>query len=135
MFQNWCLERGYERAAKLIDGNLEQMVTFYRLLRGHPRHLRIPNVVGSPFAGMRSRTDVAKLIQECSQRHRCGLKMLMVSERKFRRINSPELLPAVTASSSVTTAYRSKDSYAKEAAGSVYSPIGGTSSGVVRRSC
>ena len=26
VFQNWCLEHGYERAAELIDENWEQMV-------------------------------------------------------------------------------------------------------------
>ena len=37
VFQNWCLEHGYERAAELIAENWEQMVTFYRFPRGHWR--------------------------------------------------------------------------------------------------
>ena len=60
VFQNWCLEHGYERAAELIDENWEQMVSFYRFPRGHWRHLRTSNVVESPFAALRLRTDAAK---------------------------------------------------------------------------
>ena len=30
VFQSWCMEHGYERAAELIDENWEQMVSFYR---------------------------------------------------------------------------------------------------------
>ena len=48
MFQNWCLDHGYERAAELIDENWEQMVSFYRFPRAHWRHLRTSNVVESP---------------------------------------------------------------------------------------
>ena len=48
VFQNWCLDHGYERAAELIDENWEQMVSFYRFPRGHWRHLRTSNVVESP---------------------------------------------------------------------------------------
>ena len=35
VFQNWCLDHGYERAAALIDENWEQMVSFYRFPRAH----------------------------------------------------------------------------------------------------
>ena len=48
VFQNWCLDHGYERAAALIDENWEQMVSFYRFPRGHWRHLRTSNLVESP---------------------------------------------------------------------------------------
>ena len=60
VFQNWCLEHGYERAAELIEENWEQMVSFYRFPRGHWRHLRTSNVVESPFAALRLRTDAPK---------------------------------------------------------------------------
>ena len=54
------LEYGYERVAELIDENGEQMVAFYRFPRGHWRHLRTSNVVESPFAALRLRTDAPK---------------------------------------------------------------------------
>jgi len=97
VFQNWCLEHGYERAAELIDENWEQMVTFYRFPRSHWRHLRTTNVVESPFAALRLRTDAAKRFKKVANATAVVGKMLLVAERKFRRINSPELLPAVAA--------------------------------------
>ena len=97
MFQNWCLDHGYERAAELIDENWEQMVSFYRFPRGHWRHLRTSNVVESPFAALRLRTDAAKRFKKVANATAAVCKMLLLAERKFRRINSPELLPAVAA--------------------------------------
>ena len=97
VFQNWCLDHGYERAAELIDENWEQMVSFYRFPRAHWRHLRTSNVVESPFAALRLRTDAAKRFKKVANAIAVVWKMLLVAERKFRRINSPELLPAVAA--------------------------------------
>lgn len=97
VFQNWCLEHGYERAAELIDENWEQMVRFYRFPRSHWRHLRTTNVVESPFAALRLRTDAAKRFKKVANATAVVWKMLLVAEQKFRRINSPELLPAVAA--------------------------------------
>ena len=97
VFQNWCLDHGYERAAELIDENWEQMVSFYRFPRGHWRHLRTSNVIESPFAALRLRTDAAKRFKKVANATAVVWKMLLVAERKFRRINSPELLPAVAA--------------------------------------
>ena len=89
--------RGYKRAAELIDENREQMGSFYRFPRGHWRHLRTTNVVESPFAALRLRTDVAKRFKKVANATAVVWKMLLVAERKFRRLNSPELLPVVAA--------------------------------------
>ena len=97
VFQNWCLEHGYERAAELIDENWEQMVSFYRFPRAHWRHLRTSNVIESPLAALRLRTDAAKRFKKVANATAVVWKMLLLAERKFRRINSPELLPAVAA--------------------------------------
>ena len=97
VFQNWCLDHGYERAAELIDENWDQMVSFYRFPRGHWRHLRTSNVVESPFAALRLRTAAAKRFKKVANATAVVCKMLLLAERKFRRINSPELLPAVAA--------------------------------------
>ena len=97
VFQNWCLEHGYERAAELIDENWDQMVSFYRFPRGHWRQLRTSNVVESPFAALRLRTAAAKRFKKVANATAVVWKMSLLAERKFRRINSPELLPAVVA--------------------------------------
>ena len=78
MFQNWCLEHGYERAAELIDENWEQMVS-----RRSRRYGCAPT----------RRSDSKKVANATA----VVWKMLLVAARKFRRINSPELLPAVAA--------------------------------------
>ena len=108
VFQNWCVGHGYERAAELIE-NWEQMVTSYWFPRGHWRHLRTTNVVESPFAALQLRTDAAKRFKKVANATAVVWKMLLVAGRKFRRLNSPELLPAVAAHSSITTAYRSEE--------------------------
>ena len=97
VFQSWCMEHGYERAAELIDENWEQMVSFYRFPRAHWRHLRTSNVIESPFAALRLRTDAAKRFKKVANATAVVWKMLLVAERRFRRINSSELPPAVAA--------------------------------------
>ena len=64
---------------------------------GHWRHLRTSNVIESPFAALRLRADAAKRFKKVANATGVVWKMLLVAERKFRRINSPELLPAVAA--------------------------------------
>ena len=86
VFQNWCLEHGYERAAELIEENWEQMVGFYRFPRAHWRHLRTSNVVESPFAALRLRTDAAKRFKKVANATAVVWKMLLLAERKFRCI-------------------------------------------------
>jgi len=109
VFQNWCLEHGYERAAELIDENWEQMVSFYRFPRGHWRHLRTSNVVESPFAALRLRTDAAKRFKKVANATAVVWKMLLVAERKFGRISSPSYCRPWPPGSSITTAYRSNE--------------------------
>ena len=54
-------------------------------------------MVESPFAALRMRTDAAKRFKKVANATAVVWKMLLVAERKFRRINSPELLPDVAA--------------------------------------
>jgi len=60
-------------------------------------HLRTVNVVESPFAALRLRTDAAKRYKRCDRLSAVIWKMLMVAERRFRRPNAPHLLPKVYA--------------------------------------
>ena len=83
-------------------------MTFYRLPRDHWRHLRTSNVVESPFAALRLRTDTAKRFKKVANATAVVWRLL-VAERKFRRINSPEQPPAVAAGQHVATVYRSNE--------------------------
>ncbi len=72
-----------------------RMVTFYRYPQEHWRHLRTVNVVESPFAALRLRTDAAKRFKKVERAAAVIWKMLMVAQTRFRRLNAPELLAKV----------------------------------------
>ena len=59
-FQSWARGEGLQRAAELIAEDWERMVSYYGYPRAHWRHLRTTNVIESPFAALRLRTDAAK---------------------------------------------------------------------------
>ena len=54
-------------------------------------------MVESSFAALRLRADAAKRFKNVANATAVVWKMLLVPECKFRRINSPELLPGVAA--------------------------------------
>jgi hypothetical protein len=53
--------------------------------------------VESPFAAARLRTGAAKRFKKVDSATAIIWKLLQVAERTFRRLNAPELLPAVYA--------------------------------------
>jgi transposase-like protein len=71
------------------------MVTFYRFPKDHWIHLRTTNVVESPFSAARLRTDAARRYKKVANAEALIWKILMIAEKKFRRLNSPELLEQV----------------------------------------
>ncbi len=58
-FVSWCRDDGYQRAAETLERDWDRMVTFYRFPKEHWKHLRTTNVVESPFAALRLRTNAA----------------------------------------------------------------------------
>jgi hypothetical protein len=50
------------------------------------------NPVESPFAAVRLRTDAARRYKKVANAEALIWKGLMIAEKKFRRLNSPELL-------------------------------------------
>lgn len=71
------------------------MVTFYRFPKDHWIHLRTTNPVESPFSAVRLRTDAARRYKKVANAEALIWKILMIAEKKFRRLNSPELLEQV----------------------------------------
>ena len=71
------------------------MVTFYRFPKEHWIHLRTTNVVESPFAALRLRTDAAKRFRKVENATAVIFQMLLIAEKRFRRLNAPELLQEV----------------------------------------
>ncbi|MFZ5993288.1 MAG: IS256 family transposase [Deinococcota bacterium] len=96
-FEAWCHRHGYGKAAQTLGRDWERMVTFYRYPKEHWRHLRTTNVIESPFAALRLRTDAAKRFKKVERATAVIWKMLMVAQKRFRRLNAPELLAKVHA--------------------------------------
>jgi transposase-like protein len=94
-FQTWCRSKGCHEAAELIEQDWERMITFYKFPKEHWQHLRTSNPVESPFAAVRLRTDAAKRFKKVENATAVIWKMMMVGEKRFRRLNSPELLKSV----------------------------------------
>ena len=87
--------RAYPRAVAILETDWDRLVTFYDFPEGHWKHLRTTNVIESPFAAVRLRTDAAKRFKKVDNATALLWRLLMVAERRFRRLNAPELLAAV----------------------------------------
>lgn len=95
LFLRWCREEGYRAAGDTLLRDWERMVTFYRFPKEHWKHLRTTNVVESPFAGLRLRTNAAKRYKKAENATAVIWKMLMLAELRFRRLDAPEKLMQV----------------------------------------
>lgn len=85
------------KAVERLAHDWERLITFYQFPREHWRHLRTTNVVESPFAAVRLRTTAGKRYKRVESGTALIWKLLQVAEGTFRRLNAPELLPAVYA--------------------------------------
>jgi transposase-like protein len=94
-FRDWCIGRGYDRAAACIVDDWERMVAFYRYPREHWKHIRTTNPVESPFASVRLRTDAARRYKRVENATAVIWKVLRVAVRRFRRLDAPHLLGAL----------------------------------------
>src|SRR6058998_3630793 len=65
------------------------------LRRRHWKHLRTTNVVESPFAAVRLRTDAAKRFKKVANATALIWRLLRVAESRFRKLNAPHLVAQV----------------------------------------
>ena len=91
-FVTWCRKEGHRAAGDTLLRDWERMVTFYQFPKEHWKHLRTTNVVESPFAALRLRTDAAKRYKKVENATVVIWKMLMLAERRFRRLDAPAKL-------------------------------------------
>ncbi|GAB4412381.1 MAG: IS256 family transposase [Thermodesulfovibrionales bacterium] len=89
--------KDYPKAVEKLLSDWDRMVTFYSYPKEHWVHLRTTNVVESPFASARLRTDAAKRFKKVENAAAMLWKLLMVAEKNFRALNSPWLLEEVYA--------------------------------------
>jgi len=94
-FVRWCRQEGYRRAGETLLRDWDRMVTFYQFPQEHWRHLRTTNIVESPFAGLRLRTNAAKRYKKVENATAVIWKMLLLAEQRFHRLNGPEKLMQV----------------------------------------
>jgi putative transposase len=95
VFSEWCRKEGYRSAKETLLRDWDRMVTFYQFPKEHWKHLRTTNVVESPFAALRLRTHAAKRYKKVENATAVIWKMLMLAERRFRRLDAPEKLKEV----------------------------------------
>ena len=83
------------QTAAALEDDWERMVAFYDFPEDHWKHLRTTNVVESPFAAVRLRTTAAKRFKRVESATALIWKLLLVAEKRFRRLDAPHLLKDV----------------------------------------
>ena len=85
----------YPKAVDVLEDDWERMVAFYDFPEDHWKHLRTTNVVESPFAALRLRTTAAKRFKRVESATALIWKLLLVADKRFRRLDAPHLLKDV----------------------------------------
>lgn len=89
--------RAERKAVDRLVRDWERMVKFYEFPQEHWRHIRTTNIVVSPFASARIRTNASRRYKRVEGAKTIIWKMLRVAERSWRNLHAPELLPLVYA--------------------------------------
>lgn len=108
-FQKWAEQEGFGPAARLIEEDWERMLSFYSFPKEHWKHLRTTNPVESPFASVRLRTSAAKRYKKVDNATAVIWRLLMVAEKRFRKLCAPELLKDVIAGATYQDGIRVKE--------------------------
>lgn len=87
--------RTYPKAVETLESDWERMVTFYQFPKEHWLHIRTTNVIESPFAAIRLRTNAARRYRNVANATALIWKVMMVAEKRFRKLNAPHLLSQV----------------------------------------
>ncbi len=83
------------KAVDTLLRDWDRLVMFYAFPQEHWIHLRTTNIVESPFASVRLRTDASRRYKRVESAQAIIWKMLTVAEKTWRKLNAPELLPLV----------------------------------------
>lgn len=87
--------RTHPKAVEILKKDWDRMVAFYDFPKEHWKHLRTSNVVESPFASVRLRTDAAKRFKKVANATALIWRLLRVAESRFRKLNAPHLVAQV----------------------------------------
>src|SRR5215510_4292560 len=95
VFQTWCRKHGLEDAARLIERDWDRLTAFYEYPKEHWIHLRTTNPIESPFSRVRLRTQASRRYKKVENATALIWKTMLISEKQFRKLNSPALLAEV----------------------------------------
>jgi transposase-like protein len=87
----------YPKAVASLRRDEELLLTFFDFPAEHWLHLRTGNVIESPFATVRLRQRVTKGAGSRQKGLLMAFKLLAMAERRWRRVNAPQLVPLVRA--------------------------------------
>jgi len=99
---------GYDRAANCLEDDLDRCLTFYQFPEQHWSHLRTTNVVESPFAGVRLRTNAAKRFKKTKSGVCLVHQVLLRLSQTWRRLKSAHLCSQVELPPTTKTAKKTK---------------------------
>ena len=85
----------YDRAADCLDDDLDRCLTFYQFPEAHWQHLRTTNVIESPFAAVRLRTNAAKRFKKTKSGVYLVHQVLLRLEQRWRHLVSAHLCSQV----------------------------------------
>ena len=88
-------EAGYYQAMECLWVAMPKLLTFYEMPEEHWKHLRTTNVIESPVASVRLRTDAAKRFRSSKSGTHLVFKILQSCEGRWSRISHPEKLKEV----------------------------------------
>lgn len=80
------------KACATLTRDWERLMTFFDYPREHWTHLRTTNIVESPFAAVRLRTDAARRFKKSENAEAMIWKLLRVAEQSWRALNAPKLM-------------------------------------------
>src|SRR2546425_9474778 len=75
-----AFRRTHPKAVEILAKDWERMVAFYDFPKEHWKHLRTTNVVESPFAAVRLRTDAAKRFKRTDNATAMIWRLLLAAE-------------------------------------------------------
>jgi transposase-like protein len=87
----------FPNAVDALERDWDRMITFYDLPKDHWKHLRTTNIVESPFASVRLRTNASKRYKKVANATALIWRTMMVAETRFRKLDAPDLLKDVYA--------------------------------------
>jgi putative transposase len=88
-------QKSDSKAVETLMRDWDRMVTFYSYPKEHWKHLRTTNIVESPFATIRLRTNAARRFKRVDNATAMIWKLMTVAEKRWRKLDAPERLKDV----------------------------------------